>query len=56
MIQIRGQNRIKLLPKEFCLSRGCSSVEHIVGQNEICKKVDSSRYFCYYYNDFGSNK
>jgi len=36
MIQIRGENRIKAEPKEFCASRGCGSVEDTLHPNEMC--------------------
>ncbi|CAG2169294.1 unnamed protein product [Oppiella nova] len=36
MIQIRGENRIKAEPKEFCASRGCGSVEDTLRPNEMC--------------------
>ncbi|CAG2107466.1 unnamed protein product [Medioppia subpectinata] len=35
MIQISGQNKIKIESKEFCASRGCGSVDDILGTNEM---------------------
>ena len=37
MVQIRGQNRIRLEPKEFCASRGCPIVEQTLESNQMSK-------------------
>jgi len=36
MIQLRGQNDVRLEPKELCASRGCSTIYETLYENDLC--------------------
>jgi hypothetical protein len=37
MIQVKGHNHIRLEPKEFCASRGCTTIYDTLYQNDLRK-------------------